>query len=109
SRNSCASIRFTRNALRPFPDARRGGAQCCAAQFPKLLFAKSGCAWHSDLVVSGDLFHHRQLDPGYDRGAELALSAVAGNPYPHPDAAFAEGKTASAKEPAVLRHFSEPE
>src|SRR5437667_43409 len=69
----------------------------------------SGRAWHSDLVVSGDLFHHRQLDPGYDRGAELALSAVAGNPYPHTDATVAEGKTASAKEPTVLRHFSEPE
>src|SRR5205823_11856440 len=107
--DSCASTRFIRNAFRSFPDARRGGAQCRAAQFSKFLFPKSRRARHPHLVLSGDLLHHRQLGARADRGVELALSSVAGNPHPHSHVAFAKGKTAPAKKPSLFGHFSEPE
>ena len=43
---------------------------------------------------------------GLGRGADLALSALAGNSHPHSRVAFAEGKSAPAEESAFRRRFS---
>src|SRR6266849_10826853 len=105
SKDFCASTKFIRNAFWTFPHARGRCAQRCPPQLPKLLFAKSRCARHFDLVLSGDLFYYRQPHPRRGRGRKLALSALAGNSHPHSHFAFTEGKTASAEKPAVLGHF----
>src|SRR6266404_1252558 len=105
SKDFCASTKFIRNAFRIFPHTRGGGAQRRPAQLPKLFFAKGRRARHFDFVLSGDLFHYRQLHPGHGRGRELALSAMVGNSHPHSHFAFAEGKTAPAEKPAILGYF----
>src|SRR5947207_2583682 len=112
SRNFSQSTRSVRR--KPVPDAFwllpylwRSRAQRGLAQFSKLLCAKGRCARDTRCHFSRRLFYHRQLDMGFCRRNELALSAVAGNSHSDSRTAASEGKTASPEKPAAIDPLDE--
>ena len=82
----------------------RSRAQRRLAQFSEFVCTKGRRARNSRCHFSRRLFYHRQLDVGFRRRDELALSAVAGNSHSHSRASASEGKTASAEKSALFGH-----
>src|SRR4029077_10238120 len=114
SRNFSPRTRSIRR--KPVPDAFwrlsytwRSRAQRGLAQFSKLVCAKGRRARDSRCHFSRCLFYHRQLDLGFYRRNELALSAVARNSHSDSGASSSEGKTPSTEKPAVFGHISSAE
>src|SRR6267143_3890131 len=114
SRDFSPSTRSIRR--KSFPDAFwflpylwRSRAQCGPAQFSKLVYAKGRRARDSRCHFSRRLFYHRQLDMGFCRRNELALSAVAGNSHSDSGPSASQGKTASTEKPAVFGHIASVE
>src|SRR5882762_1582317 len=111
SRDFSPSTRSIRR--KPIPDAFwllpytwRSRAQRGLAQFSKLVYAKGRRPRDSCSYFSRRLFYHRQLDMGFCRRNELALSAVAGNSHSDSGPSASQGKTASTEKPAVFGHIS---
>src|SRR5438874_3528473 len=110
SRNFSPNTRSIRG--KPPPDAFwllpytwRSRPQRRLAQFSELVCAKGGCTWNSGRDFSWRLFCYRQLDMGFRRRNELALSAVAGNSHSNPRAPAPQGKTASTEKSAIFGHI----
>src|SRR5206468_8752262 len=111
ARNFSQSTRSVRRKPVPdafwlFPYTWRSRAQRGLSQFSKLICAKGRCARDTRCHFSRRLFYHRQLDMGFCRRNELALSAVAGNSHSDSGTSASEGKTPSTEKPAAFGHIS---